>query len=75
MHDGSDVVQDIFPQTSKSVSTKRTRQTVGMFGMPNDATPEYDDEGTAARYFYSAKTSKYEKANAIAEELDKQLWK
>ena len=25
MHDGSDVVQDIFPQTSKSVSTKRTR--------------------------------------------------
>jgi site-specific DNA-methyltransferase (adenine-specific) len=63
MHDGSDVVQDIFPQTSKSVPTKRTRKTVGMFGMPNDATPEYDDEGTAARYFYCAKTSKSEKGN------------
>ena len=26
MHDGSDVVQDIFPLTKKSVSTKRTRE-------------------------------------------------
>ena len=65
MHDGSDVVQEIFPQTSKSVSTKRTRQTVGMFGMPNDATPEYDDEGTAARYFYCPKTSKAEKNRGL----------
>ena len=63
MHDGSDVVQEIFPQTSKSVSTKRTRKTVGMFGMPNDATPEYDDEGTAARYFYCPKTSKTERGS------------
>ena len=63
MHDGSEEVQDIFPQTSKSVPTKRTRKTLGMFGMPNDATPEYDDEGTAARYFYCAKTSKSEKGN------------
>ena len=65
MHDGSDVVQDIFPQTSKSVSTKRTRKTVGMFGMPNDATPEYDDEGTAARYFYCPKTSKSERNQGL----------
>ena len=65
MHDGSDVVQDIFPQTSKSVSTKRTRQTVGMFGMPNDATPEYDDEGTAARYFYCPKTSAEERNRGL----------
>ena len=63
MHDGSEEVQDIFPETSKSVPTKRTRKTLGMFGMPNDATPEYDDEGTAARYFYCAKTSKSEKGN------------
>ena len=61
MHDGSEEVLKIFPQTSKSVPTKRTRKTVGMFGMPNDATPEYDDEGTAARYFYCPKTSKAEK--------------
>ena len=65
MHDGSAVVQEIFPQTSKSVSTKRTRQTVGMFGMPNDATPEYDDEGTAARYFYCPKTSAEERNRGL----------
>ena len=65
MHDGSDVVQEIFPQTSKSVSTKRTRKTVGMFGMPNDATPEYDDEGTAARYFYCPKTSAEERNRGL----------
>ena len=47
MHDGSDVVQDIFPQTSKSVSTKRTRKTIGSFGMPNDTTPEYDDKSVS----------------------------
>ncbi len=65
MHDGSDVVQDIFPQTSKSVSTKRTRKTVGMFGMPNDATPEYNDEGTASRYFYCPKTSTEERNRGL----------
>jgi len=65
MHDGSDVVKEIFPQTSKSVSTKRTRKTVGMFGMPNDATPEYDDEGTAARYFYCPKTSAEERNRGL----------
>ena len=65
IHDGSDVVQEIFPQTSKSVSTKRTRKTVGMFGMPNDATPEYDDEGTAARYFYCPKTSAEERNRGL----------
>ena len=65
MHDGSDVVQDIFPQTSKSVSTKRTRKTIGSFGMPNDATPEYDDEGTAARYFYCPKTSAEERNRGL----------
>ena len=65
MHDGSDVVQQIFPQTSKSVSTKRTRKTIGSFGMPNDATPEYDDEGTAARYFYCPKTSAEERNRGL----------
>ena len=65
MHDGSDVVKEIFPQTSKSVSTKRTRKTIGSFGMPNDTTPEYDDEGTAARYFYCPKTSAEERNRGL----------
>ena len=50
IHDGSDVIQEIFPQTSKSVSTKRTRKTIGSFKF-NDTTPEYDDEGTLQDIF------------------------
>ena len=61
MHDGSDAVENIFPKTSPSNPSKRTRNTVGMFGMPNDATPEYSDSGTASRYFYTAKTNQAER--------------
>ena len=72
MHDGSDEVMEIFPQTSKSVSTKRNRITLGSFGMPNDATPEYDDEGTAARYFYCAKANKKDRDEGLDEFVEKQ---
>jgi len=72
MHDGSDEVMEIFPQTSKSVSTKRNKKTLGSFGMPNDATPEYDDEGTAARYFYCAKASKKDRDKGLDEFVEKQ---
>ena len=61
MHDGSDAVENIFPKTNPSNPSKRTRNTVGMFGMPNDATPEYSDSGTASRYFYTAKTNQAER--------------
>ena len=61
MHDGSKAVQDIFPKTSPSNPSKRKRNTVGMFGMPNDATPEYSDSGSASRYFYTAKTNQAER--------------
>ena len=67
MHDGSESVQKIFPKTSKSVSTKRNRKTLGSFGMPNDNTPEYSDEGTAARYFYCAKASKKDRDEGLNE--------
>ena len=46
---------------SKSSDTKRTRNTIGSFGMPNDNTPEYNDKGGASRFFYCAKASKYER--------------
>ena len=65
MHDGSEEVLEIFPQTSKSVPTKRNRKTLGSFGMPNDNTPEYDDEGTASRYFYCAKASKQDRDEGL----------
>jgi len=60
MHDGSDVIVNEFPEGAKGSTTPRNRGTVGMFGMPNDATPEYADEGSAARFFYCPKTSKSE---------------
>lgn len=64
IHDGSDEVTELFPTTSASDS-KRTRNTVGSFGMPNDSTPEYADKGSAARYFYCAKASKSERNKGL----------
>jgi len=46
---------------SKGSDTKRNRNTIGSFGMPNDDTPEYSDRGGASRFFYVAKTSKSER--------------
>ena len=46
---------------SKSSDTKRTRNTIGSFGMPNDSTNEYSDTGGASRFFYVAKASKSER--------------
>lgn len=43
---------------SKSSNTKRNRNTIGSFGMPNDKTPEYSDKGGASRFFYCPKASK-----------------
>jgi DNA modification methylase len=46
---------------SKSSDTKRNRNTIGSFGMPNDNTNEYNDKGGASRFFYTAKASKSER--------------
>jgi DNA modification methylase len=73
MHDGSESVQKIFPKTSKSVSTKRNRKTLGSFGMPNDNTPEYSDEGTAARYFYCPKASKKDRDEGLDGFVEKMM--
>jgi len=50
---------------SKSNDSKRNRQTLGSFGMPNDETPEYNDKGGASRFFYCAKASKSERNNGL----------
>lgn len=50
---------------SKSSNAKRTRNTVGSFGMPNDTTPEYSDKGGASRFFYVAKASKAERNKGL----------
>jgi site-specific DNA-methyltransferase (adenine-specific) len=52
---------------SKSSNTKRNRNTLGSFGMPNDETPEYNDKGGASRFFYVAKASKSERNKGLEE--------
>jgi len=65
IHDGSDEVVGLFPDTKQGSDKKRNRSTLGSFGMPNDTTPEYADSGSAARYFYCAKASKKERNKGL----------
>ena len=68
MHDGSDVVRDIFPYTKSGKDKNPTQGEVsGFFGnkmryYSQDA--NYGDEGSASRYFYCPKLSKNERNNA-----------
>ena len=67
MHDGSDVVQDIFPDT-KAGSYKGDGSKSGGIWNKSTGKPagrEYGDEGSAARYFYCPKTSKAEKNQGL----------
>tara|TARA_R100000231_G_scaffold136535_1_gene111904 strand:- start:71 stop:1282 length:1212 start_codon:yes stop_codon:yes gene_type:complete len=73
IHDGSEEVLEIFPQTSPSNPKKRNRNTIGSFGMPNDNTNEYNDKGTAARFFYCAKASKAERNMGLDHYEEKQV--
>jgi DNA modification methylase len=75
--DDSDEVKALFPDTKKGSDKPRNRNTLGSFGMPNDATPEYSDSGSAARFFkqieikpddrffYCAKTSKSDRNEGL----------
>jgi DNA modification methylase len=58
---------------SKSSNAKRTRNTLGSFGMPNDTTPEYSDKGGASRFFYVAKASKAERSKGLDDFEEKPL--
>ena len=68
IHDGSDVVQDIFPNTKTTYVSKHhannrtTESAVGDLGHPGNQ--GFDDEGSASRYFYCPKTSKSERHNS-----------
>ena len=74
MHDGSDVVKDIFPNT-KSSNVSRERKAGTEFGqssgwnkhnnVDSGLMPAYGDDGSASRYFYCAKTSKAEKNQGL----------
>ena len=73
MHDGSDVVEDIFPMTSKSaggggsktVSPSDNVYQGGWGHKEYDKTVGFGDEGSAARYFYCPKVSKEERNRGL----------
>tara|TARA_R100000742_G_C4278190_1_gene100736 strand:- start:2376 stop:3512 length:1137 start_codon:yes stop_codon:yes gene_type:complete len=73
MHDGSDVVEDIFPTTSKSaggggsktVSPSDNVYQGGWGHKEYDKTVGFGDEGSAARYFYCPKVSKEERNRGL----------
>jgi site-specific DNA-methyltransferase (adenine-specific) len=58
---------------TKSSDTKRNRNALGSFGMPNDNTPEYSDKGGASRFFYCAKTSKKDRDEGM-KEFEEKKW-
>lgn len=74
MHDGSDVVRDIFPKTTSTKIT-RERKAGSEFGQnsgwnkhnnrDSGLMPAYGDEGSASRYFYCPKTSAEERNRGL----------
>ena len=69
MHDGSEQIQEIFPETSSTeVSRERTHKgiwTAGELADTEQFMPAYGDQGNASRYFYCAKTSKDERNSGL----------
>ena len=75
MHDGSDVVQDIFPNSKGSSgngNAKVGETSKGAIPLRRGEAPLYNDEGSASRYFYCPKTSKSERNQGLFEFDDKQ---
>jgi|TARA_R110002033_G_scaffold143305_2_gene181486 site-specific DNA-methyltransferase (adenine-specific) len=81
MHDGSEVVQDIFPETGKSsggsgISSQKSA-TGGIYGEYKQDYKAQNlgglgDTGTAARYFYCPKTSKKDRDEGMDAFVEKQ---
>ena len=74
IHDGSEVVQDIFPKTT-STKVSRERKAGSEFGQnsgwnkhnnrDSGLMPAYGDEGSASRFFYVPKAHKKERDGSI----------
>lgn len=63
MHDGSDEVLAMFPDRDGATSNGRDGACFGHYNaMPQK--PGYADSGSAARFFYSAKASKLDRAGS-----------
>ena len=69
MHDGSDAVQEIFPNTKSGKDKNPTTKNVsGFFGQDMgyySKEANYGDEGSASRFFYCPKVSKSERNDGL----------
>lgn len=63
IHDGSDEVLELFPETKSGFMQKgeKASKGLGMFGGGQTNSDTYGDSGSAARFFYCAKASKSER--------------
>lgn len=69
IHDGSDEVLGLFPNTKSGGGIKANKKTVGLYGIASNVETNFaPDSGSASRFFYCAKTSKSER-NKGCEEL------
>ncbi len=68
IHDGSDEVVGLFPQTGKSTPVGFKKRNDKDWGMKHDIKfTEFNDSGSAARFFYCAKASKSERNRGLDE--------
>jgi DNA modification methylase len=76
IHDGSDEVVSLFPNTKGSSATRtnspESKQVYGDYGKVSTQSDSWGDSGSAARYFYCAKASKSER-NKGCEGLEEKL--
>lgn len=76
IHDGSDEVLDLFPETKSGVMKAGTRRAAqdepgsvcyGTYGGNAASADTYGDAGSAARFFYCAKTSRKDRNEGLAD--------
>ena len=68
IHDGSDEVEAVFPQTAKAGSYKGEGSKSGGIWSESTGKPagmEYGDSGSASRFFYTAKASRAERSKGL----------
>jgi site-specific DNA-methyltransferase (adenine-specific) len=70
IHDGSDEVLELFPETGKSQGGRIGKKTMGTItnvpaGQYEAGDPGYGDSGSAARFFYCAKANKKDRNEGL----------
>jgi site-specific DNA-methyltransferase (adenine-specific) len=78
IHDGSDEVVALFPDTGKSTGGRIGKKSMGDVtnvpaGEYEAGDPGYGDSGSAARFFYCAKTSKRDRNEGLDDSYAKQM--